>query len=442
MLKQHPSLVKQAVALSDSVLVSASFYCAYLTVSVHVAIEPLAEYWLMYAGFLLCYLYFAWTGALFSVLEPTWLEDLGKRTLMPDDYHGRRLYVTFVAFSFVVVASEKIVLRRVFLWLRGRNRGVVNVLLFGRGRELSRVAKDIEQHPQWGYRLAGRMDASTEPDTFEKALASSTVDEVLFCVPHALSHAGFSLEPFLHVCATMGRPARVFLDYGGTTSLAQWQFQPYLGWHTMLAHTVELDPDQLFMKRLMDIAGGLVGAAFTIATFPVIAAAIALTSRGPVLFRQQRVGRNGRRFNIYKYRSMVVDAERRKEELEARNELRGAVFKMRDDPRVTAVGRLLRRCSIDELPQFFNVLRGEMSLVGTRPPTPAEVGQYEKWHHRRISIKPGLTGLWQVSGRNRITEFDQIVRLDLQYIDSWSIWLDVRIILRTIKAVFTREEAY
>jgi lipopolysaccharide/colanic/teichoic acid biosynthesis glycosyltransferase len=139
---------------------------------------------------------------------------------------------------------------------------------------------------------------------------------------------------------------------------------------------------------------------------------------------------------------MSIDAEQRKKDLMDKNDLDGAVFKMKNDPRITPIGQFMRKFSLDELPQFINVLKGEMGLVGTRPPTPDEVNQYQKWHHRRISIRPGLTGLWQVSGRNRISNFDEIVKLDLNYIDSWSMWLDIKIIFKTIFVIFQRDEAF
>jgi len=213
-------------------------------------------------------------------------------------------------------------------------------------------------------------------------------------------------------------------------------------YQTLISHTVELDPDQVLFKRIFDIMGGLVGLSVLVVFYPVLAAAIKLTSPGPVFFKQVRVGKNGKRFVIYKFRSMHVDAEKRRGELEADNELRGAVFKIKDDPRITPVGGIIRKLSLDELPQFINVVKGEMSLVGTRPPTPEEVSGYQKWHHRRISIRPGMTGLWQVSGRNRVEDFDEIVKLDLKYIDSWSIWLDITIILRTVVVLFRRDEAF
>ena len=154
-----------------------------------------------------------------------------------------------------------------------------------------------------------------------------------------------------------------------------------------------------------------------------------------------RVGENGRKFRCWKFRSMYVDAEARKQELMAKNEMQGAMFKMADDPRVTKVGKFIRKTSIDELLQFWNVLKGEMSLVGTRPPTPDEVMKYKHWHRKRICIKPGITGLWQVSGRNKINDFDQVADLDIHYINKWSIWMDVRILFKTLWVVFARSGA-
>jgi exopolysaccharide biosynthesis polyprenyl glycosylphosphotransferase len=240
----------------------------------------------------------------------------------------------------------------------------------------------------------------------------------------------------------MGRSARVFINISGATSFARWQYHKFMESPTLISHTVELDPDQMLFKRIFDAAGALCGLLVLVACYPWLALIIKCTSRGPVFFRQVRVGKNGKRFVIYKFRSMAVDAEKQKDGLQELNECDGAIFKMKDDPRVTAIGRVMRKLSLDELPQFINVLKGEMSLVGTRPPTVDEVAQYQKWHHRRISIKPGITGLWQVSGRNQILNFDEIVRLDLSYIDSWSIWLDIKIILKTILVVFRRGHAY
>ena len=192
---------------------------------------------------------------------------------------------------------------------------------------------------------------------------------------------------------------------------------------------------RLLIKRVMDIFGGLIGMVITLFFFPFVAIAIKLDSPGPVLFSQIRIGRNGRRFKIYKFRSMYMDAEERKKELEEQNEIQGLMFKMENDPRITKVGKFIRKTSIDELPQFYNVVKGDMSLVGTRPPTEDEFEKYNQYYRRRISMTPGLTGLWQVSGRSNIEDFDDVVKYDLKYIDGWSLTLDVKILLRTVWVV-------
>lgn len=200
--------------------------------------------------------------------------------------------------------------------------------------------------------------------------------------------------------------------------------------------TVELKLRDQIAKRCMDIAGGLVGCILSIPIIAIVAIPLKIESPGPLFFKQKRVGRNGRYFYIHKLRSMYMDAEKRKKELMAQNEMNGLMFKMEDDPRVTKVGKFIRKTSIDELPQFFDVLRGDMSLVGTRPPTVDEYKQYESHHKRRLSMKPGITGLWQVSGRSNIEDFEEVVKLDVTYIDNWSLWNDIKILFKTVYVVF------
>ena len=185
----------------------------------------------------------------------------------------------------------------------------------------------------------------------------------------------------------------------------------------------------------MDLAGALVGLTILVLMLPFVARAIKLDSPGPIFYSQLRVGKGGRRFRLYKFRSMHIDADERKTELLQHNVHSGPLFKIKNDPRITPVGRILRKYSLDEFPQFWNVVTGDMALVGARPPTVDEVAEYEDHHFRRISIRPGLTGLWQVSGRNEMTEFESVVALDVEYIKRWGIWLDIRIILRTIGVV-------
>ena len=193
----------------------------------------------------------------------------------------------------------------------------------------------------------------------------------------------------------------------------------------------------LGLKRFIDIIGAIVGLIVSAPIILLVAVPLLLESRGGLFFKQQRVGRNGRLFYMYKLRSMYADAEQRKKEFEEKNHMQGLMFKMDNDPRITKVGRFIRKFSIDELPQFYNVLRGDMSLVGTRPPTLDEFEQYSSHHKRRLSMRPGITGLWQVSGRSQIEDFEEVVRLDCQYIDNWSPSLDIKILFKTLGVVFT-----
>lgn len=193
-------------------------------------------------------------------------------------------------------------------------------------------------------------------------------------------------------------------------------------------------------KRLMDIVGGLIGTALAVLIGIVIGPMVYIKSPGPIIFSQLRVGKNGRKFRFYKFRSMYMDAEKRKQELMARNKMQGHMFKIDDDPRIIpGVGQFIRRTSLDEFPQFFNVLRGDMSLVGTRPPTVDEYEAYSFLHNKRLAMKPGITGLWQISGRSDITDFEEVVRLDSQYIDGWSVEKDIKIILKTVCMVLKRK---
>ena len=198
---------------------------------------------------------------------------------------------------------------------------------------------------------------------------------------------------------------------------------------------------QKALKRALDIVGALVGLLITGIMFPFIAIAIKIDSKGPIIFKQPRVGRNGRIFTFYKFRSMSADAEAQKAKLMEKNEMDGLMFKMESDPRVTRVGKFLRKTSLDEFPQFLNVLKGDMSLVGTRPPTVQEYEQYSPKHKCRLCMTPGITGMWQVSGRSEITDFEEVIKLDMEYIDDWSIWKDIKILFMTVFAVIFRKGA-
>lgn len=232
--------------------------------------------------------------------------------------------------------------------------------------------------------------------------------------------------------------------------LEDWSGSQYInrmGGYVVLTSSLRLtDTPQVFLKRGLDILGGLIGVFLTGIITLFLAPAIYIASPGPIFFSQVRIGKNGKRFKIYKFRSMYTDAEKRKKELLEKNEMQGLMFKIEADPRIIGsgpdgrkhgVGWFIRKTSLDEFPQFWNVLKGDMSLVGTRPPTEDEWKQYKYYHRARLATKPGLTGMWQVSGRNEITDFEEVVRLDMEYIKQWNIGMDIRILLKTVLVVLT-----
>lgn len=282
-------------------------------------------------------------------------------------------------------------------------------------------------------------DLSNKPllgefEDLAEIIMKHNADDVVVTVPY--KHLK-EIEPHIHRCEAMGITIHLVMDVYdmkiAKTGISSIGVIPTVTWSS-----VNLDPWQIVTKRLIDILGGLVGLIFTGMLSIFIVPAILLDSPGGVLFRQIRVGKNGRNFSIYKFRTMCTNAEQLKKRLMDKNEMDEMMFKIKDDPRVTRIGKLLRKTSLDELPQFWNVLIGDMSLVGTRPPTLDEVEKYDLHHWRRLSVKPGISGMWQVSGRNEITDFEDVVKLDVQYIDSWTIWLDFSIIFKTVHAIVKR----
>ncbi len=262
-----------------------------------------------------------------------------------------------------------------------------------------------------------------------------TVDEVFICLPGI---PVTEIRDMVWKFEEMGLTCHYNVDLFSRSNPNTY-VQQMAGYSVISFSLKTMDSRRLLIKRLVDIIGALVGLAITAVLTPFVALAIRLDSPGPVFFSQTRIGKNGRRFKIWKFRSMYTDAEARKKELEARNEVKGLMFKMEDDPRITKVGRFLRKTSIDETPQFLNILVGDMSLVGTRPPTEDEFEQYNGYYRRRMSITPGLTGMWQVSGRSDIQDFEEIVKLDLAYIDNWSLGLDIKILFMTVFTVLGRK---
>lgn len=280
-------------------------------------------------------------------------------------------------------------------------------------------------------------------DTFMDWIRREALDEIYVDIP---MDSGESFIPYLDEMESMGltvhfrlkmldRIEEVCCDETSAARLRR-ELGRCAGGNIVTMGTIELELRDMILKRVMDMAGALVGCVISIPIIAITAIPLKLESPGPLIFKQKRVGLNGRYFYIHKLRSMYMDAEARKKELMAQNEMNGLMFKIEDDPRVTKVGKFIRKTSIDELPQFFDVLVGNMSLVGTRPPTVDEYKQYESHHKRRLSMKPGMTGLWQISGRSDIDNFEEVVKLDVQYIDHWSLWQDVKILFKTVVVVF------
>jgi exopolysaccharide biosynthesis polyprenyl glycosylphosphotransferase len=341
---------------------------------------------------------------------------------------------------------SRFALRRTFEWVRAHGGNARFVLVVGTGEAAQAFADRIEAHRALGLRVVGhltevpeRRGPVTRPilgglEEVVEVLHRTVVDEVAICLPAA---DWALVEPITRVCEAEGRVVRVPMEVVGLPMergiVEDFDGQPVVSY--------VYGPDRalgLLLKRTIDVGLSALALALFSPVLLAVAAMIRLVDGPGVVFRQTRVGLHGRTFTLLKFRTMVPDAEVLRAHLGHLNEVKGGAFKLTDDPRLTRTGRWLRRTSLDELPQLWNVVRGEMSLVGPRPPLPDEVETYDLWHRRRLSMKPGITGLWQVEGR-RDPVFDRWVRLDLDYIDRWSLLLDLRIMLRTIPAMLSQE---
>jgi len=355
----------------------------------------------------------------------------------------------YFSIATALIMGNRLALRYLARELRRRGYNTRMFAVVGSGELAREVVDTVAQHPEWGLQFAGHIledDAVREVprnlvlgrvSQLGQVLDDNVIDEVVFAVPRERLA---NVEPAFYLCEEQGVGSRVCLDLftqgRSRISLGEMEGLP------MLSFTrAPTDEVALAAKRAFDLLSGGLALLLLSPVLLATAAAIKLDSRGPVFFRQRRVGLNGRPFTMLKFRSMHTDAEARLESLRAHNEASGPVFKMRNDPRITRVGRFIRKTSIDELPQFLNVLTGEMSIVGPRPPIPAEVRQYKRWQRRRLSVKPGITCTWQVSGRSNI-DFDQWMELDLEYIDHWSLWKDIQICFKTIPAVLSSRGAH
>ena len=355
-----------------------------------------------------------------------------------------RLFLLILFASQIAVAFvSRWLLRLLFAFVRSRGLNAQFVLVVGTNSSAVAMADRIERHRDLGLRVVGHLTWPGETaskslerpvlgtvNDIETVFGEHIVDEVLICPPAAMTNL---VEPIASLCQEVGKIVRIPLDRHWVM-LPGGRIEDFDGTPVL---SLIYGPDRilgLIAKRVLDITVGLVGLVVLTPLFAIVAIWVMLLDGAPVLFRQVRVGLHGRPFRVLKFRTMVPDAEEQLEELLDQNEIKGHAFKLTSDPRLSRTGNFLRRTSIDELPQLWNVVRGDMSLVGPRPPLPREVAEYDLWHRRRLSMKPGITGLWQIEAR-RDDDFDRWVELDLAYIDRWSIWLDLKIMLRTIPAM-------
>ena len=370
-----------------------------------------------------------------------------------------RLLYLYAWFTITLcVGMGRALVSRLQRWLWSQGIGAERVLVVGAGPLGQQVMRSIRQQPRLGYFLVGYLELAPLPDA---AVAQSTpaagepprylgrpddlplllepchIDEVIIALPSDAHQATLSVA---NLCQQQGIEFRIAPDIYEMSfdrvDIGEMAGVPLIG-----LKEVAIRGGNLVLKRTMDIVLSVLALLLGWPLFTLVALAIRLGSPGPILFRQKRIGRKGRPFTCLKFRTMHMYAEAEQDRLAARNEATGPLFKIRDDPRMTGVGRILRRTSLDELPQVFNVLMGEMSWVGPRPGTPAEVARYQPWQRKRLEVLPGITGFWQTSGRSNLS-FEEMVRLDIYYVENWNPWLDIVILLRTIPAVISGRGAY
>lgn len=464
MLKQHHVLFKRVVIFSDLFIVSVSFCLGVFLDSDRTNFyEDLSTYYVLLSALLIILgtllYYFGMydsfrtkqiTDVLFVVLEATFLGIgfFGSFLFITKIHSISRLQIVYIfSLATIFISIEKIFLVEYFRHQRKKGINTRNFLIVGTGKRAERFINMIKQHSDWGIKAIGFVDDDISKisggtiygykvlgtlDDIPSILHNNVIDEVLFVVPRAwLSKIE---KIILYVSEVEGIKVSVAIDlFDHHLSKIKYSF---LG--TLPLLTFNRTPDeliQLLIKRLFDLFFSFIAIIVLSPVFLITAIIVKVSSKGPVFFRQQRCSLNGRRFTVYKFRTMVVDAEAKLKELLLFNEMQGPAFKMENDPRVTKLGKFLRKSSIDELPQFWNVFKGDMSFVGPRPPMPAEVDKYEPWQRRRLTMRPGITCLWQAFGRNKINNFDEWMKLDLEYIDNWSLWFDFKILLKTIPIV-------
>ena len=365
--------------------------------------------------------------------------------------YSRLLLLESGIFMIILISLDRAVAFFIQSQQRKRGIGMRRIVIVGAGEVGRRVMRTVVARPDLGYEIVGYVDDNPNKgggkigrfeglgplDNLSEIIESENVDEVIITLPWNYHRRILNV---LRECARREVKARLVPDLF-QMSLSRVEVGDLGGVPLVEIREIAFSPAALVLKRIIDLTISLIGLVVLWPVFLLIGIAIKIDSPGPIFFKQERVGEDHRTFQIVKFRTMRKGAEEELDDLLEVNEADGPIFKIRDDPRVTSMGHFLRRTSLDELPQLINVIRGEMSLVGPRPPIPEEVAHYKPWHMKRLSVPPGITGLWQVSGRSNLA-FDEMVLLDLYYIEHWSPWMDLALLLRTVPKVMAREGAY
>jgi len=359
--------------------------------------------------------------------------------------HMSRLFIMiFLIVGMLALLIEKWSIVAASRYMRKTGRNYRQLLLVGTGPRMGKFIDLINKHPEWGLKIVGLVDDDSQKvgkeffgvnvigllDDISRILRENVIDEVVFIIPRGwLDKAQESITD----CEIQGVKTSLAVDFFNL-KIARIKQTDIVGFPLLTFETIVPNEWELFLKRAFDAFVSLSALIILSPLMIVVAVLVKFTSEGPVFYAQKRVGLHGRQFTLFKFRSMYKDADKRLEEIRHLNEMDGPVFKVKNDPRITPIGKFMRKTSIDELPQLYNVLLGDMSVIGPRPPLQEEVKKYESWQVRRLSMRPGLTCLWQISGRNEIS-FEKWMELDLQYIDNWSLWRDIEIMIKTVPAV-------
>ncbi len=461
MLKEKINVFKKLMIFADILLVGGSFFLAYLFRDTTKDGFPLENYFFILPVIILTWTIFLYRFGLYTSFRTKPTSEIIFTILKT----GLFAFIIVSSFAYVVVfihvdrsvlaatflvaeiltIFERFVLVIFFRAIRKRGMNFRNILIVGSGKRAQHFIELVNEHTEWGLKIFGVIDEDSSRHGQEvlqqkiigalkdipDIIQNNVIDEIVFIVPR--DWLG-KIEEALHFCESQGLRIHVAVDYFELKFSRAKQSDL----HGFPLLTFETTPDKLWHllgKRIFDFCASCCALILLTPLFIVVAILIKLTSSGPIFFCQERSTLNGRKFLLYKFRTMVKDAEQKLKDLLVHNEMQGPVFKMENDPRLTPIGKFLRKFSIDELPQLWNVLVGDMSLVGPRPPIPSEVAKYEPWQRRRLSMRPGITCIWQVSGRSKIIDFNEWMKLDLEYIDNWSLWLDTKILIKTIPVV-------